>query len=141
MILRICPYQILKNKQCSHFLETILSILNWLISALNRLAHLNNISLRTLMFHMAFFKSSKLLYLFRWKLISTDVENETTATRIFFRSKVLTTSITNCFTENHDSSPTLPEESRTKNTSAVPQPLALNINDSVGFQFERAYKL
>ena len=32
MILRICPYQILKNKQCSHFLKTILSILNWLIS-------------------------------------------------------------------------------------------------------------
>ena len=32
MILRICPYQILKYKQCSHFLKTILSIVNWLIS-------------------------------------------------------------------------------------------------------------
>ena len=32
MIMRICPYQILKNKQCSHFLKTMLSILNWLIS-------------------------------------------------------------------------------------------------------------
>ena len=32
MILRICPYQILKHKQCSHFPKTILSILNWLIS-------------------------------------------------------------------------------------------------------------
>ena len=32
MILRICPYQILKNKQCKHFLKTILSIVNWLIS-------------------------------------------------------------------------------------------------------------
>ena len=33
MILRICPYQIIsKNKQCSHFLKTILSIVNWLIS-------------------------------------------------------------------------------------------------------------
>ena len=32
MILRICPYQILKNKQCSHFLKTMLSIVNWLIS-------------------------------------------------------------------------------------------------------------
>ena len=32
MILRICPYQILKHKQCSHFLKTILSIVNWLIS-------------------------------------------------------------------------------------------------------------
>ena len=32
MILRICPYQILKNKQCSHFMKTILSFVNWLIS-------------------------------------------------------------------------------------------------------------
>ena len=32
MILRIGPYPILKNIQCSHFLKTILSILNWLIS-------------------------------------------------------------------------------------------------------------
>ena len=32
MILKICSYQILKNKQCSHFLKTILSILNWPIS-------------------------------------------------------------------------------------------------------------
>ena len=32
MILRICSYQILKNKQCSHFLKTIISIVNWLIS-------------------------------------------------------------------------------------------------------------
>ena len=32
MILRICPYQILKNNQCSHFLKTILSFVNWLIS-------------------------------------------------------------------------------------------------------------
>ena len=32
MILRICPYQIVKYKQCSHFLKTILSIVNWLIS-------------------------------------------------------------------------------------------------------------
>ena len=32
MILRILPYQILKNKQRSHFLKTILIILNWLIS-------------------------------------------------------------------------------------------------------------
>ena len=32
MILRICPYQILKHKQCSNFLKTILSIVNWLIS-------------------------------------------------------------------------------------------------------------
>ena len=32
MIMRICPYQMLKNKQCSHFLKTILNILNWLIS-------------------------------------------------------------------------------------------------------------
>ena len=32
MILRICPYQILKHKQCSHFLKTILSIVNLLIS-------------------------------------------------------------------------------------------------------------
>ena len=32
MILRMCPYQISKNKQCSHFLKTILSIVNWLIS-------------------------------------------------------------------------------------------------------------
>ena len=32
MILRICPYQILNNKQCSHFMKTILSILYWLIS-------------------------------------------------------------------------------------------------------------
>ena len=31
MILTICPYQILKNKQCSHFLKTSLSIVNWLI--------------------------------------------------------------------------------------------------------------
>ena len=29
MILRICPYQILKHKQC---MKTILSIANWLIS-------------------------------------------------------------------------------------------------------------
>ena len=32
MILTICPYQILKNKQCSPFLKTILSIVNCLIS-------------------------------------------------------------------------------------------------------------
>ena len=32
MILRICPNQILRNKQCSHFLKTIVSIVNWLIS-------------------------------------------------------------------------------------------------------------
>ena len=32
MILRICPYQILKHKQSIHFLKTILSIVNWLIS-------------------------------------------------------------------------------------------------------------
>ena len=32
MILIICPYQILKNKQCSPLLKTILSIVNWLIS-------------------------------------------------------------------------------------------------------------
>ena len=32
MILIICPYQILKNKQSSPFLKTILSIVNWLIS-------------------------------------------------------------------------------------------------------------
>ena len=32
MILTICPYQILKDKQCSHFLKIILSIVNWLIS-------------------------------------------------------------------------------------------------------------
>ena len=31
LILKICPYQILKNKQCSHFMKTILSIVNWLI--------------------------------------------------------------------------------------------------------------
>ena len=30
--MRICPYQILKNEQCKHFLKTILSIVNWLIS-------------------------------------------------------------------------------------------------------------
>ena len=32
MILRICPNQILNNKQYSHFLKTIVSIVNWLIS-------------------------------------------------------------------------------------------------------------
>ena len=32
MILRICSYQILKHKQCSHFQKTILSIVNCLIS-------------------------------------------------------------------------------------------------------------
>ena len=32
MILTICPFQILKDKQCSHFRKKILSILNWLIS-------------------------------------------------------------------------------------------------------------
>ena len=32
MILKICPYQISKNKQCSHFWKTNLSIVNWLIS-------------------------------------------------------------------------------------------------------------
>ena len=32
MILRICPYQISNNKQCSHFRKTIVSIANWLIS-------------------------------------------------------------------------------------------------------------
>ena len=31
MILRIC-YQIVKYKQCSHFLKIIFSIVNWLIS-------------------------------------------------------------------------------------------------------------
>ena len=35
MILRICPYQIVKYKQCSHFLKTILSIVNWLIARVN----------------------------------------------------------------------------------------------------------
>ena len=32
MIIRICPSQILKNTQCRHFLKTILSIVNRLIS-------------------------------------------------------------------------------------------------------------
>ena len=32
MILTICPYLILKDEQCSHFLKIILSIVNWLIS-------------------------------------------------------------------------------------------------------------
>ena len=32
MILRICPYQILKNEQSSHFVKTIVSISNRLIS-------------------------------------------------------------------------------------------------------------
>ena len=35
MILRICPYQIVKYKQCSHFLKKIFSIVNWLISLVN----------------------------------------------------------------------------------------------------------
>ena len=30
--MRICHHQILKNKQGSHFLKTIVSIVNWLIS-------------------------------------------------------------------------------------------------------------
>ena len=32
MFLTICPYRILKDKQCSHSLKIILSIVNWLIS-------------------------------------------------------------------------------------------------------------
>ena len=32
MIPRICPYQILKNEQSSHFVKTIVSISNRLIS-------------------------------------------------------------------------------------------------------------
>ena len=32
MIPKICPYQILKHKQCNHFQKTILSIVNCLIS-------------------------------------------------------------------------------------------------------------
>ena len=32
MILTICPYSNIKDKQCSHFMKTILSIVNWLVS-------------------------------------------------------------------------------------------------------------
>ena len=32
MIPKICPYQILENNQSNHFLKTILSIVNWLMS-------------------------------------------------------------------------------------------------------------
>ena len=42
MIPRICPYQILRDKQCSHFLKTILSIVNWLISRVK--IHVHRIS-------------------------------------------------------------------------------------------------
>ena len=49
MILRTCPYQILKHKQCSHFLKTISSILNWLISRVKD--HLN---LREKSYHSIF---------------------------------------------------------------------------------------
>ena len=42
MILRICPYQILKNKHCGHFLKTILSIVNWLISCVKIHAQTNS---------------------------------------------------------------------------------------------------
>ena len=42
MILRIGPYQILKNKQCSHFLKTILRIVNLLISRVKIHAQINS---------------------------------------------------------------------------------------------------
>ena len=45
MIMRICSYQILKNEHCSHFLKTILSIVNWLISRVKIHIHRKFISL------------------------------------------------------------------------------------------------
>ena len=44
MILRISPYQILKNKQRSHFQKTILSIVNCLISRVKIHVQRKNIS-------------------------------------------------------------------------------------------------
>ena len=44
MILRICPYQILKNEKCSHFQKTICSIVNCLISRVKIHVQRKNIS-------------------------------------------------------------------------------------------------
>ena len=73
--MRICPYQILKNKQCSHFLKTIVSIVNWLISRVK--IHVQKNSYHSIFYTIMIYPSALCSWFFnmytRYRINSTQI--------------------------------------------------------------------